>query len=84
MRNNTAASVENFRVPSKEQYDPAVSKALKRRSNYSILEDRHIVSHSYCIDGMTYHVNSIFETAGKKTVIDDVKHLIDGELSKVS
>ena len=71
-------------MPSGVDFDSAINNCIKRRTVSTVTDEQKIASRNYVIGGMTYRVNSIFDIASKKTVIDDVKHLIDTEMSRVS
>ena len=74
---------EAFTIPN-GAYDPIVSQRITRRGDYQIADGRVTVTHDYTIGGATYKVQSIFDLAGKKTVADGVRYLIDAAIDRAA
>jgi len=56
--------------------------AKKSEATYTSDKEKITVSRKYEIGGMLYVVNSIFNKTAKRTLDDNIKHLIEKEVEK--
>ncbi len=74
----------DFRTPSDGEFDPRFAKMQRRRTIYSITNNRMVQINNYHISGMNYIVNSCFDLQASRPADDGVKYLLEMDIQKAS
>lgn len=72
----------DFRTPSDGEFDPRFAKMQRRRTVYSIANNRMVQIKNYRISGMNYIVNSCFDLQASRPADDGVKYLLKMDIQK--
>ena len=71
-----------FRTPKDSEYDSRIALHIRRNTVHTMTEKQLTKSWIYEIGGMKYRINSIFMTDAKRTIDDNIRHLLADELDK--
>lgn len=73
-----------IRTDAELNFNRGLALRHRREASLSVTETELTLTKTYQIDGARYIVNSIFPTVSKQTADDNIKHLITGDIDKVS